>query len=116
MATDFTLTDAKKFLNETLKFWQENGQSQKVIKLAKWAEKWTVSTDRSDKDKMKILYTSANQTKAQIKRDASLGIPTEEGTQKLKTYQTALTELEAKYGKYIPSKPKKKVKKTDVIE
>jgi len=109
-----TLSEAKKFLNDILSQWESNKQSQKIVKLAKWAEKWTVSKDKEDKDKMKILYTSVNQTKAQIKRDESLGMDITDIQQKLEVYESNLADLEKTYGKYIPPKPKKKVK--NVIE
>lgn len=116
MATEFTLSDAKKYLNEAIKNWQEAGESQKIVKLAKWAEKWTVSRDRGDKEKMKILHTSINQTNAQIKRDAALGLAITAEEDKLKVYRSAMAELETKYGKYVPTKPKKKVVVEDVIK
>lgn len=105
-----TVSDAKDILNESIKNWEKDGATSKIIALGRYAEKWTGSGNRGDKEKMKILYTSINGTTAQIKRDKALGISTSSEETKLQSYKTSLSELEAKYGKYIPIKPKNKTK------
>lgn len=105
-----TVKDAKKLLNEIIPVWESSGDESKIISLGRFAEKWQTSPDKGDKEKMKILFTSINQTKAQIKRDEALGESTAADKNKLKNYQTQLADLEATYGKYVPVKAKKKEK------
>jgi hypothetical protein len=40
MPTKRTTQEAKDYINETIKFWEEEGRESKIVSLANFAEKW----------------------------------------------------------------------------
>lgn len=105
-----TLKSAKDFLGKIVPIWEEAGETDKIISLARFAEKWQASPDKEQKEKMKIYYGLVIRTKATINSLKKVGETTTSEENKLKNYQAQLAELEATYGKYVPVKAKKKDK------
>lgn len=106
-----TVSEAKKYLTESVSEWTKTNEKQ-IIRLARFAEKFR-KEGSPDKKKIKLFYTSMNQIRNQILRDKQLELSTVEDEKKLAVYGSSLAELETKYGKYVPPKPKTKKKEEE---
>ncbi len=97
------LDEAKKMINEAVKEWHAAGNDDKIISLAKFAEKWR-STGGGHAGRMRKLRKNINALNLVIKRsDAKLIEPLNAA---LMDYGRELADLEAKFGKLPPKKIK----------
>lgn len=106
--TQRTAEEAKAFIAESLKHWEDNGESKKIISLAAFAEKWRSGLG-SPVAKMKSLQKSIKALQLILKRNKKIDIPSGILEDQVEYLQGEYKELVDKYGE-------PKVKKAKIIE
>jgi hypothetical protein len=105
--TQRTAEEAKVYIVESLKQWEEANESKKIISLAAFAEKWHSSKGASPIAKMKSLQLSIKALKLILKRNEKIDLPSGQLEDQVKYLEDEYKELADKYGE-----PKTKIKKT----
>ena len=106
--TQRTAEEAKAYIAESLKQWEGNEESKKIISLAAFAEKWR-SGPSSPVAKMKSLQKSIKALKLVLKRNEKIGVPSGILEEQVTYLQDEYQELVDKYGE-------PKVKKAKIID
>jgi hypothetical protein len=95
--TQRTVEEAKAYIAESLKQWEEANQSKKIISLAAFAEKWR-SVTGSPKAKMKSLQKSIKGLELIINRNENIDLPSPNLKNSLEALKKIYNELITKYG------------------
>ena len=70
--TQRTAEEAKVYITESVKHWEEIGESKKIISLANFAEKWRSNTSLSTK--IKAIKKSIKGVELILKRNEKIGL------------------------------------------
>jgi hypothetical protein len=100
-----SLTDAKKYLAESIKEWEASDEQNKIISLAAFAEKWR-STEGGHISKMKDIQKNIRSLDYILQRNKKRHFTDNDGLEKeLSNMKLKYAELEAKHGA-LKTKPK----------
>jgi hypothetical protein len=115
--TQRTVEEAKAYISESIKHWEEANEINKIISLAKWADRWSKKTlgGITPATKIKTLKKNINSLIAVINRYEKIhpGYDSSQLKVSLKTAQDQYDKLIATHGEPIIKPRKTKGKEKD---